>query len=104
MEFSALGVIPLFASLLIPIVVLGQHSRTAKELVLLTLFTVNTISYVHAFNAARAWLNTVGDSLITYHPWAFLFPLGFITVLALAKILDIITQKEWSECDDDLPF
>lgn len=104
MEFSAWGVIPVFAVLLIPIIVLGQHSRKVKELILLILFTVNTVSYVHAFNEARAWLNEVCDTNVTCHVWGILIPLAFPVVLTLAKIFDIITQKEWREYVYDLPF
>ena len=37
-EFSAWGCIPLFASLLITVVLLGHLTKPTKELVLLTLF------------------------------------------------------------------
>ena len=100
MEFSAWGVIPVFATFLIPIIALGHQSREMKEILFLTLFTVNAVSYARSINAARTWLYEVGDSLIAYYPCGILFPLGFIIVLALAKILDVITIKEQGKNDE----
>ena len=86
MEFSALGCIPVFAVLLIPVILFGSQTKAAKEVELILLFCVNMVCYVHSFTAARAWLDSIGDSLIIYYPGRLLYPAGFLAVLILSAI------------------
>lgn len=89
MEFSALGVIPILAPLVIPVILYGNQSKAAKERGLILLLLGNMLCYVHSFNAAKEWLENVGDSLISYYPTTIIYPVCFILVLILAKIFEI---------------
>ena len=104
MEFSAWGVIPLIAPLVITIIVLGRQTRIVKETEILILFMVNTVSYVHSFNAAKAWLYDVGDSFVTCYPWAMLLPLGFVLICVVTKVMDDISQSDFRKEEDEYPF
>lgn len=92
MEFSAWGCIPLFAPLLIPVILFGHQSKAAQEAELMLLFGVNMVSYVHSFNAARAWLE-LEDALITYYPGMLLIPFAFILALIIGVVFDCISRN-----------
>ena len=107
MEFSALGCVPLFAPLFIPAITLGNQTKAAKETELLILFAANMVCYVHGFNAARIWLDSLGGPLLTFYPGMLLIPLAFSTSMGLSKV---IKQPVYRDCMileddiDDLPF
>ena len=107
MEFSALGCVPLFAPLFIPAITLGNQTKAAKETELLILFAANMVCYVHGFNAARIWLDSLGGPLLTFYPGMLLIPLAFSTSMGLSKV---IKQPAYRDCMvleddiDDLPF
>jgi hypothetical protein len=65
---------------------------------------VNTVSYVHSFNAAKAWLYDAGDSFVTYYPWTILLPLGFVLICVIAKVMDVISQSDFRKEEDEYPF
>ena len=88
MEFSAWGCVPLFATLLIPVILYGSQARAIKELELILLFSGNMICYVHSFNAARAWLLSIGGSPISFYPGVLLYPCCFVLLLILGKLLE----------------
>ena len=107
MEFSALGCVPLFAPLFIPAITLGSQTKAAKETMLLILFAANMICYVHGFNAARIWFDSLGGSLLTFYPGMLLIPLAFSTSMGFSKV---IKQPVYRDCMvleddiDDFPF
>lgn len=92
MEFSALGVIPILAPLLIPVILYGNQGKAAKERTLILLLLGNMLCYVHSFNAAKAWLENVGDSLISYYPTTIIYPVCFILVIILPKAIEVISS------------
>ena len=84
MEFSAWGSIPLFASLLIPVIIFGYQTKSAKEAELLLLLIGNIVCYVHGFNVSQAWLSSLGGSLLRYYPGMLLYPCLFIATWVAA--------------------
>ena len=83
MEFSALGCVPLFAALLIPVIVFGCQGKATKETELLLLFVVTVVCYVHGVNTSREWLYSLDGSLISYHPAMLLYPVLFTAACVL---------------------
>lgn len=105
MEFSAWGVIPMIAPLLIPVILLGHQSKAAQELELILLVVGNAVIYVHGVNAAIVWLTEVGNSMITYYLGMMIFPFALVVVLMLALVISIFVNRDHIEEDDDeLPF
>ena len=117
MEFSAWGCVPLFAQFLIPMILFDWQIKTERGARLVFLFAGNMICYVHSLNAARTWLNTLGGSLVTYHPGVFLCPVAFAITLMLPKILEDAMYRKYlmfaeptgdscvsDEESDDMPF
>lgn len=100
MEFSAWGIIPLFADLLVPFIVFGRQSDRVKETELILLFIANTVSYVHSFNAARTWLAEVGSSVISHHLGVYIFPLGCLAILLLSKAAGVLYEVIDSTYED----
>ena len=100
-EFSAWGCVPLFAPLLIPVILYGSQTKDAKELELIFLFSANMICYVHSFNAARTWLDTISDSLILYYPGRALYPLGFMVLCIVAMLFVKHNKMELQDNDFD---
>lgn len=90
MEFSAFGIIPILAPLLIPVILYGNQGKAAKERSLILLSLGNMLSFVQSFNAAKAWLKNVGDSPISYYPAIVVYHLCFILVLILPKVIEVI--------------
>ena len=88
MEFSAWSCVPLLAPLLIPMVLFGTQTKAAKEIEFLILFIGNMICYVHSVNAARAWLTSLGDTLITYYPGMFLTPFAFVVIVGYSALFE----------------
>ena len=101
MEFSAGGVIPMIAPLLIPAILLGHQSKAAQELELILLIIGNAVTYVHGVNAARVWLTEVGDSMITYHQGMMVFPFVLVFVVMLALVISIFVNRDHIEEEDD---
>ena len=93
MEFSALGCVPLLSVFFIPYILFGNLPKTVEAISLLLLCAVTAISYNHALIEARIWLETVADSLISHHIGMSLYPLCFISVLLIGKILRIFTKN-----------
>lgn len=93
-EFSLWGVIPLIASPLIPAILFGKQSQMVKEAELLILLIANMLCYVHCVHLAVEFLRTSGTSLLTYHPNLFLYPISFVCVLMLAKILEFKSENK----------
>ena len=87
---SAWGCIPLLSPALFAAILFSHQSKGAKEAETLLLLTANMVCYTHAFNAARAWLEALDGSPLTYHPGILIYPLAFILLLLLTKILDFI--------------
>ena len=85
MEFSPWGIIPLMAPLLIPFILFGKQSQTAKEAELLLLLVGNMVAYVHSFYLAVDWLRSEATSLLTYHMGWLLCPICFMYLLVYAK-------------------
>ena len=105
MEFSAWGVIPMIAPLLVPVILLGHQSKVAQEIELILLNIGNAVTYVLGFNASRMWLTEVGDSMITYYPGMMVFPFASVFVLMLALVINIFASRNhMEEHDDELPF
>ena len=100
MEFSALGCVPLFAPLFIPAITLGSQTKAAKEMELLILFAANMVCYVHGFNAARIWLDSLGGSPLTFYPGMLLIPLVLLMLLGLAKIFELLTHQNFWHIKD----
>ena len=94
MEFSAWGVIPLLAPLLLLMVLFGNRTREAKERIVLLLLTGNIVCYAHGFNAARTWLTSLDESLITYYPGMLLIPFTFVMVLLFLKFCERFIKSE----------
>ena len=94
MEFSPWGVIPLMTSSLIPAILFGKQSQMVKEAELLILLIANMLCYVHCVHLAVEFLRTSGISLLTYHPNLFLYPISFVCVLMLAKILEFKSENK----------
>lgn len=92
MEFTALGIIPIIAPLLIPIILYGNQNKASKERSLILLFLGNMLSYVHSFNAANDWLENVSDSPIFYYPAIVVYHLCFILVLVIPKAIEAISS------------
>ena len=87
MECSALGVVPLIAPLLVPIILYGHQNKASKERCLIVLLVGNLICYVDSFNATKEWFGTVGSEMISYYPMAVIYPVCFVAILIAAKIL-----------------
>ena len=103
-EFSALGVIPMIAPLLIPIILLGHQSKAAKEIELMALLVGNTVAYVHGFNATRAWIDEIGGRIATYHPGIIILPIVLMFVLMLSWVIGALVDGNYvEEHDDELP-
>ena len=100
MDFSPWGVIPLMASLLIPLILFGKQSQTVKEAELLLLLVANMVCYVHSVHLAADFLRATGASLLKYYPNLFLYPFGFVGVFMLARTL--LSESESEEEDDEL--
>ena len=100
-EFSALGCVPLFAPLFIPAILFGSQPKAAKEMMLLILFAANMVCYVHGFNAARIWLDSLGGSLLTFYPGMLLIPFAFSMILVLSKVFERLTYRNYMVLEDD---
>ena len=93
MEFSAWGSVPIVATVLLPMLLLGSRTKAIREAGILVILAANMISYVHSFNIARAWLNTIGGLPIEYHIGAIVFPIGILIILLLAKVTEIRIER-----------
>lgn len=96
-EFSALGCVPLFAILLIPAILFSSHSNELQNIELTLLIIVSTISYVHTLNAARIWLHSISDSIITHHFGMILYPFSFLLLIIVSKFLLIVSSSSFDE-------
>lgn len=92
MEFSAFGIIPILAPLMIPVILYGNQSKGAKERGLILLSLGNMFCYTHSFNAAKAWLENVGDSPISYYPAIAIYHMCFISLLVIPKAVEVISS------------
>ena len=101
MEFSALGCVPLFAPLFIPAITLGSQTKAAKEMMLLILFAANMVCYVHDFNAARIWIDSLGGSPLTFYPGMLLIPVAFSTILGFYKVFELLARRNYMALEDD---
>lgn len=101
MEFSALGCIPLFAPLFIPAILFGSQTKAVKETELLILFAGNVVCYVHGFNAARLWLDSLGGSFLTFYPGMLLIPFAFSMLLILSKVFEQLTHRSYMVLEYD---
>ena len=86
MEFSARGCVPLFAALLIPMILFGCQSKTSKEAELLLLVVINLTCFVHGINASHEWIHSLNGSLLTYYSGMMIYPCAFIATWVLAWI------------------
>ena len=103
-EFSAWGVVPMIAPPMVAVILLGKGGEFAKMLAAAVLFLGSCVCHVHAFNAAREWIFTLGGSPVTYYPGAFIIPLAFVALLALAAAFEVLSTKEFKliEENDDV--
>lgn len=86
LHFSAWGIVPLLAPLLLPIILFGHQSAIGKEISLTLLLIGNSVCYVHAFNKAKEWLLALEGSFLTNHLGAVLFPSAFTVMLIFSLI------------------
>lgn len=87
-EFSALGIIPLLSPVAVFLIIFVQQRKAAKELELIVLMFSNTVSYIHGFHAAHSWLESVGDSHVSYHSGLLLIPIIFIITVIFSITCD----------------
>ncbi len=78
MEFSALGIVPVIAPLLIVLLAESRRRKDLQEIHLIWLLCGNLVCYVQAVNAAKDWLYSVCDSRIIYHPALLIYPFLFV--------------------------
>lgn len=96
MTFSAWGVVPLIMPLIVISAVWMCRKILFCEWVTVLSFAVNSVCYVHGCNAARSWLQTIGDSLLTFHPALILLPIGY-GILVGAAVFWLRTEREYLE-------
>lgn len=105
MEFSAWGVVPVIAPLLIPVILLGHQSKAAQEIELMALLVGNTVAYVHGFNAARAWIDEIDGRITIYHPCVIVLQIVFVFMLMVFGVISVFAyQNSTEENDDEYPF
>lgn len=92
-EFSAWGMIPLLAPLIIPVLLFGHQQKAVQELFLMVLFMGSMVCYIQSLNAANEWLGVASDSLHTLHPGVLLMPLGFAVEIFLAMYCILRSEK-----------
>lgn len=92
-EFSPWGIFPIVAPLLIPLILISHLSERIQRVLLATLLASNALCYVSSFLAARTWLEAINVEHIAYHFGTALYPLAFVTTLALAALPSHIVQK-----------
>lgn len=88
MEFSAWSCVPLLAPLVVPMILFSSQTKAIKEIALLVLFVGYMICYVHSFNAARAWLTSLSDTLIAFYPGMFLTPFAFMVIVGCLVLFE----------------
>lgn len=86
MEFTSLSFIPMIAPLFIIVILFGHQSKSAQEIELLLLTTVNMVCYVHGVNAAKEWLYSLDGSLLEYYPGMLLLPFAFCLVVGCSVL------------------
>ena len=96
-EFSTLGCIPLFATLLIPAILFSNHSKEFQNIELILLSIASIISYIHALNSAKNWLLSISDSIITHHLGMIVYPFSFLLLIIVSKFLLNVSSSYFDE-------
>lgn len=85
-EFSSLGIVASTSLLITAGIFFSCQSRSVKYAELLLLLVVNLLCYAESTKAARAWLESVGNTIVTYHIGIILIPLVSSVVMAAIMI------------------
>ena len=87
-EFSALGSITLLSPIAVLLLTFGHQRKATKELALIALMFSHVISYIHSFHIAHRWLESVGDSHVSFHFGMLLIPIIFIITVIFSITCD----------------
>ena len=92
MEFSAWGITAIISPWLVPLILYGCQSRSAKELELMALMIGNIVCYIHSVHNAWIWLHDIGASAVAMKAAMFLYPIVFI-LLCITAIIQNCYEK-----------
>ena len=95
MEFSAWGILPVIAPLLIPVVLFLPLSKRLQLTSFALILTGNAFCYGYSFTQARAWLDPLGSLPTSYYPCAILYPLVFVGTIILAGFC-VTAKSKWA--------
>ena len=85
-EFSSLGIVSVTALLIAAGIFFSCQSKSAKYAELLFLLVMNLLCYAESSKAARVWLESIGNTSVTYHIGVILIPLVSSILMAVTMI------------------
>lgn len=100
-EYSAWGIVPLAAPLLIIAIFLGVQRESFREIEILALLLGSLVSYVHGFNSARTWMYSIADSHVSFHPAFSLYPFAIVVFGVLSLVLNTHYAHSTDPVDDE---
>lgn len=93
LEFSALGCMPILAIILLPIIFFSNHSAEFQKIELILLAIITIPAYIHSLNAAREWLYSTSEAMITYHPGMIAYPFSFLLIIIVSNFLSTTSNS-----------